>query len=128
MFHFDVEGMSLKAASAFILALVISGAAWAAGNPGQADNELEFGAIQTFSSESEAKGGCGRDPVVWADRYAGYYYYPREGKYGKTSDGAFACLTDAKGANYWSTSPMGGIAAGHGVGREFPDRFPPPMS
>jgi hypothetical protein len=42
--------------------------------------------------------------------------------------GAFACLQDMKGANYWSSSPMGSIGEGHGKGRVFPQSFSQPMS
>jgi hypothetical protein len=111
------------------LALAAVGtAARADGNSGAADLELEFGAIRTFTSEGAAKAHCGKDTVVWADRYAGYYFFAREDQYGRTKDGAYACWHEARRANYWSSSPMGSIGEGHGPGRIFPDRFPDPTS
>ena len=101
-------------------------AARADGNDGAPDDVLEFGAINTFASERLAKAACGSDAVVWADRYAGYYFFPREPQYGHTAMGAYACWHNAKHANYWSSSPMSSIGDGHGPGRVFPERFPPP--
>ncbi len=108
--------------SALVVAALVgcSGSARADGNAGTPDTEIEIGEIKTFTSEGQAKLGCGRDTVVWADRYAGYIYFPRETEYGRTSQGSFACLKNAKDANYWSTGPMSSIAKGHGPGRNFP--------
>lgn len=92
----------------------------AEGNPGKPDTEIQIGEVKTFTSEEQAKRACGQDTVVWADRYAGYVYFPRETEYRRTSQGAFACLKSAQDANYWSTGPMSGMAAGHGPGRKFP--------
>lgn len=92
----------------------------AEGNAGKPDTEIQIGEVKTFTSEEQAKRACGSDTVVWADRYAGYVYFPREIEYGRTSQGAFACLKSAEDANYWSTGPMSGMAAGHGPGRNFP--------
>lgn len=92
----------------------------AEGNTGKPDAEIQIGEVKTFTSEAEAKQACGLDPVVWADRYAGYVYFSREGEYGRTPQGAFACLKNAQDANYWSTGPISGMAAGHGPGRNFP--------
>lgn len=96
------------------------GPAKAEGNSGKPDTEIQLGEVGTFGSEEQAKRACGRDTVVWADRFAGYIYFPREAEYGRTSQGAFACLKNAEDANYWSTGPMSGMAACHGPGRNFP--------
>ncbi len=101
----------------------VSRVAWAAGNSGAPDPELRIEGLRTFGSEQQAKAGCGSDVVVWADRYAGYLYFRREAEYGRTGQGAFACLKQAEGAHYWSTGPMSSIAGGHGPGRTF--EFPP---
>ncbi len=95
-------------------------AARADGNSGAADPELEFGAITTYPSEAQARAACPQDAVVWADRYAGYFYRPGETQYGATSHGAYACLHVALGSNYWDTSPLSSMAGGHGPGRVFP--------
>ena len=118
--------MAGKVALCVVALMAISAVARADGNSGAADAELEFGAITTYATESVAKASCGKDTVVWADRYAGYYYFRREKEYAKTHDGAFACMSDARRSNYWSTGPMGGMAEGHGNGREFPQKFPDP--
>lgn len=118
----------MRAILAVVVLIAMSATARADGNSGEADNDLEFGAITTFLTERQAQSACGSDTVVWADRYAGYFFFRREDKYGKTTQGAYACLKDAERANYWSSGPMGGIAQGHGSGRVFPDRFPEPMS
>jgi len=88
------------------------------GNAGIADPDLLIGSITTYPSETAARLSCKKDPVVWADRYAGYYYWPREKQYGATDQGAFACLHDALKGNYWDTSPMSSMA--HQPGKNFP--------
>ena len=95
-----------------------SGMAVAAGNSGAADAELMLGPLRTFGSENEARAVCGPGAVVWAERYAGYFFKPGEERYGHASDGAFACQADAAAANYWDTDPM---AAAMGFrGKSFP--------
>ena len=108
--------------------LAFSTVADAGGNSGAPDDELRIGSIRTFTDEHAAAAACGRDPVVWADRYAGYYYFPREPQYGHTADGAFACFYNVRRNNYWGTGPMSSMGEGHGAGRQFPDHFPAPPS
>jgi hypothetical protein len=88
------------------------------GNSGQAVPDLLIGAITTYATEREARTSCGRDSVVWADRYAGYYYRPNEKEYGTRGEGSYACLSDAKRGNYFDTSPMSSMAQVRG--RTFP--------
>lgn len=115
-------------AHTFILrsALVVAGLfgcfslAKAEGNAGTPDSEIQIGKIETYKSEGQAKLRCGRDTVVWADRYAGYIYFPREAEYGRSPQGSFACLNNAKNSNYWTTGPMSSMGKGHGPGRNFP--------
>ncbi|MDT7951079.1 MAG: hypothetical protein RQ966_06190 [Acetobacteraceae bacterium] len=107
---------------------IVFAAASVGGNDGTPDDELRIGGIKTYPSEEKARLACNKDPVVWADRYAGYIYFPRETQYGRTAQGAFACFDKASKGNYWTTGPMGSIGQGHGPGRQFPERFPPPTS
>lgn len=118
--------MAGKAALLVIALVAISAVARADGNSGAADTELEFGTIKTYRTESEAKASCGKDTVIWADRYAGYLFFRREKEYARTHYGAFACMSDAQRSNYWSTGPMSSMGQGHGPGRVFPERFPHP--
>lgn len=110
--------------AALVCAVLLPITAHAAGNSGAPDDELEIGAITTYPSEERARAACGKDTVVWADRYAGYYFFKREPQYGHTALGSFACWHNAKKGNYWDTSPMSGMGEGHGPGRQFPERFP----
>lgn len=87
-------------------------------NSGAAEPGLLLGAIKTFRAEDAARQACGRDAVVWADRYEGYAYTPQEPKYGKTSTGSYACQQDAAAGNYFDTDPRSSMA-GH-PGRSFP--------
>ncbi len=96
----------------------VSGAR-ADGNSGAADPALEIGAIHTYASEAQARASC-RDPVVWADRYAGYFYRRHDKEYAKTAQGSYACQGNALKGNYWGTSPLSSMAKGHGPGRVFP--------
>ena len=120
--------MSLRTCHTILLrsALVLSAlagcfrSAHAEGNGGTPDTEIQIGKIEIFKSEAQAKLGCGKDTVVWADRYAGYIYFPREAEYGHTAQGAFACLSKATDANYWTSGPMSSMGRGHGPGRNFP--------
>ncbi len=99
------------AAALGCLALVAAGPA-PGGNPGTADPALLLGAIATYATPEAARLACGRDPVVWADRYEGFFYAPAEAKYGRTADGAYACRAEARRGNYWDTSPLSSMA-GH---------------
>ena len=107
------------AAGLATVALLLSASVWAANN-GAPDTELEIGGITTFDTQADARTHCGRDTVIWADRYAGYIYFPREPQYGRSEQGAFACLHDALNSNYWTTGPLSSMAKGHGPGRVFP--------
>ena len=89
-----------------------------AGNSGAADSALLLGPLATYATPDAARLACGRDPVVWADRYEGFYYGPSEPKYGHTASGAYACRQDATRGNYWDTSPLSSMA-GH-PGKSFP--------
>lgn len=102
------------------LLLIGSVAARADGNSGIPDEKLQIGRLKTFRTEKEALASCRRNSVVWADRYAGYYYFKREKEYGQTAEGAYACSDAADKSNYWGTSPLAGMARGHGPGRKFP--------
>ena len=118
----------LRTGIVIALMLIGSGTAWADGNSGAPDEELRIRPLKTFRTEREAQAFCDKDPVIWADRYAGYYYWKRNKEYGRTSEGAYACWHSAEKSNYWDTSPMAGIARGHGPGRVFPfTPFPQPF-
>lgn len=104
----------------------MSNPAWAGGNSGAPDDELRIGPIKTYTDRRQANAACGHDPVVWADRYAGYYYFSHEPQFGHTTEGAFACFHNVRKNNYWGTGPMSSMGEGHGPGRQFPDHFPTP--
>ncbi len=87
-------------------------------NSGVPDPGLLLGMIRTFGAEDAARLACGRDAVVWADRYEGFAYGPGEAKYGKTAAGSYACRQDAAAGNYWDTDPRSSMT-GH-PGRSFP--------
>ena len=89
-----------------------------AGNSGASDPALLLGPIATYATTDAAQRACGRDAVVWADRYEGFYYRPQEPKYGATSSGAYACQHDAMRGNYWDTSPLSSMAGQ--PGKSFP--------
>jgi len=112
--------MELRIVLVVAAAVAIAVPVRAGGNSGESDANFGIGGIRTFPSEGQAKAACGRDTVVWADRYAGYLYFRREKEYGKTTQGSFTCLKIAQGGNYWSTGPMSSIGRGHGPGRNFP--------
>lgn len=99
------------------LVLVATTAAYA-GNSGAADSELMLGPVQTYDTERAAQAACGQSGVVWAERYAGYYFKPGERQYGVAPMASFACLRDMAGANYWGTDPMDGVLAHRG--KSFP--------
>ena len=109
--------MRLVNALAFGLALLLAVLARAE-NSGAADPGLLLGAIRTFGAEDAARLACGRDAVVWADRYEGFAYGPGEPKYGRTNAGSYACRQEAAGGNYRDTDPRGRMT-GH-PGRSFP--------
>ncbi|HWK46402.1 MAG TPA: hypothetical protein VNT30_16900 [Stellaceae bacterium] len=95
-------------------------------NLGNADPDLLLGAIKTFPTEAAAQAGCGKDIVVWAERYAGYYFRRGEAGYGTKEYGAFTCMQSAQDANYWDTNPLSVMGPSH-PGRNFP--YPPlPLS
>lgn len=104
------------AVCALVLGCAPAGA-WAA-NDGRADPDLLLGELNTYSDHDAAERACGVGQVVWADRFAGFFYGSREPKYGATDDGSYACRSDAQKARYWSTDPRDGME-GH-PGRTFP--------
>ena len=110
--------MTVKNFSGFGLVLLLLATPARAENSGAADPGLLLGKIRTFGAEAVARLGCGKDEVVWADRYEGYFYNPREPKYGKTGAGAYACQQDAAAGNYFSTDPLSTMASR--PGRNFP--------
>lgn len=89
-------------------------------NSGSADPSLLLRSIPTYTAESEARAACGKDAVVWADRYDGYYYLPDEKQFATTPDGAYACKRAAQGGNYWDTNPLSSMSGQ--PGRTFPYR------
>lgn len=97
---------------------LLAAAAAPAGNSGAADPALLLEPIATYPTQAAARLACGKDPVVWADRYEGFYYRLSEPKYGRSAAGAYACQHAAMGGNYWDTSPLSSMA-GH-PGKSFP--------
>ncbi len=84
------------------------------GNSGAPDTHFMLGPLTTYDSERAAINACGQGQVVWAERYSGFYYLPREKEYGVARQGAYACMSEASDANYWGTDPIAGIRAHHG--------------
>lgn len=103
---------------ALAFAILLLAAPARAENSGAAEPGLLLGAIKTFGAEDAARRACGRDAVVWADRYEGYAYTPQEPKYGKTSTGSYACQQDAAAGNYFDTDPRSSMVGR--PGRSFP--------
>lgn len=101
-----------------ILILTSLGQAAFAENTGKSDPSLLLDAIKTFGSLEAAQQACGKDHVVWADRYEGYYYESREPKFGTTAFGSYACRQEAEKGKYWDTGPSTSFT-GH-PGRNFP--------
>ncbi len=101
-----------------VLILTNLGQAAFAENSGQSDPSLMLNAIKTFRSLDAAQQACGKDHVVWADRYEGYYYESHEPKFGMTAFGSYACKQEAENGNYWDTNPATSFV-GH-PGRNFP--------
>jgi hypothetical protein len=93
----------------------------ATGNSGAPDPELMLGPLPTHTTEQAAQAACGAGNVVWAERYAGYYYKPGEPRFGAAGPGAFACRKDAEQANYWDSDPMGAVMGYHGKSFPRPD-------
>lgn len=56
--------------------------------------------------------------MVWAERYAGYYFKPGEQKYGVAPMASFACKKDMANANDWDTEPMSAVLTPRG--KSFP--------
>lgn len=104
--------------AAFLLVVPLSALA---GNPGDPDPALMLGPLQTYTTEQAARAACGEGQVVWAERYAGYFYKPGEARYGTADPGAYACAKDAAGANYWDSDPMTGVMGYHGKSFRWPD-------
>jgi hypothetical protein len=78
---------------------------------------LELGHIPLFTTEAEARAGCARDAVVWADPQSGYFYPRWHPKYAHTQGGGLTCMQDALHADYWNINPF---ANNPERGREFP--------
>jgi hypothetical protein len=51
-----------------------------------------------FASDTEAKGHCPSDTVVWVNTKKKKYHYPGTRWYGKTKVGAYMCMADANAA------------------------------
>lgn len=96
----------ISIASVVFVAVGASAALAAASNDGTPDEQYHLRELHTFTSETEASSACSDDVVVWAERYAGFYYRADEEKYGKAPLGAFACKKEAKIAGYWGTNLM----------------------
>lgn len=108
----------LKIAVYLVPSLVLFASVARAANTGTADPALLLDAIPTYGTEPEARAACGKDKVVWADRYVGYYYLPGEKQFATTRDGAFSCQQAAVKGKYWDTNPLSSMS-GH-PGRNFP--------
>ena len=52
--------------------------------------------------------------MVWAERYAGYFYRKDEAQYAAVPHGAFACWRDAMDANYWGAGILDTLMKHHG--------------
>src|SRR5437762_706966 len=48
-----------------------------------------------FSTESDARGQCGSDTVVWVNTKSHVYHFPGSREFGQTKRGAFMCQADA---------------------------------
>lgn len=92
-----------------------------AANLGEPDPELLLGPLQTYATEAAARAACGGGQVVWAERYAGYFYKPGEAQFGVAAFGAYACAKNAAGANYWDSDPMAGVMGYRGKTFRWPD-------
>ncbi len=114
----DVKGAILTAILKIAVCLVLFASVARAANTGTADPALLLDAIPTYGTEPEARAACGKDKVVWADRYVGYYYLPGEKQFATTQNGAFSCQQAAAKGNYWDTNPLSSMS-GH-PGRNFP--------
>ena len=84
------------------------------GNSGAVQEQYHLGAIATFATELAAKLACGGDDIVWAERYAGYFYRRDEARYALAPEGADACRKAAYDAGYWGTDLMDSLAKGTG--------------
>jgi hypothetical protein len=63
-----------------------------------------------YAVESEAKGHCPTDTVVWANTSSKAYHMSGTKYYGKTKHGAYMCQKDADQAGYHGSKP-GAVAA-----------------
>ena len=70
----------MRPVSVWAFGLALLAAPACAENSGTADPALLLGAIRTFGAEDAARLACGRDAVVWADRYEGFAYRSGESK------------------------------------------------
>ncbi len=62
-------------------------------------------ALAVFQFEQEAQRHCQADAVVWVIRSRGIYNASAERWYGRTSNGAFACLKDVEKAGFHANNP-----------------------
>ncbi len=110
-------GRCRTAALIACLVLAANGPA-SARNDGSAEPDIALRAIHVFPSLDAARQACAGSSVVWADRHSGFWYGPADAGFGATKDGAYACLTDARGGNYWKFGAPPEMS-GH-PGRVFP--------
>lgn len=61
--------------------------------------------VPHFQFEVQAQQHCPADVVVWVVASRGLFNSSSERWYGRTSDGTYACLADAKRAGYRASSP-----------------------
>jgi hypothetical protein len=106
--------VSLLAQALCVVFVTSAVAQTSGGNSGEPDPHFLLGPLTTYGSEDAAIRACGQGQVVWAERYSGFYYLPREKQYGVARQGAFACMKEASDANYWGTDPIAGIRAHRG--------------
>jgi hypothetical protein len=63
--------------------------------------------IPVFEFEQQAKQHCPADSVVWVIRTQGIYNASVERFYGRTTNGAYACLMDVEKAGFLRASTAG---------------------
>ncbi len=54
-------------------------------------------AANQFQTDTEAKGHCASDTVVWVNTKSKVYHYAGSSSYGKTKRGAYMCEKEATG-------------------------------
>lgn len=58
---------------------------------GASKKYVSLGAVEHFSTLSEAQKSCGKDTVVWANLRTEVYHLPGSRWFGKTKKGAYFC-------------------------------------